>query len=337
MLCKQSSKRDLVMFGLPILELAIGLSFVYLLLALICTTVNETIAGLTKRRASFLEKGINALFADDSELKNKLLCHPLITSLAPTKDTTPSYLPASKFALALMDILTGNGKPAYDSQALREGVSKLKQPSLQRSLSALVSDPEDASADQQKIESWFNECMDRVSGWYKRRTTLWIWILAGIITIGINADSMQISRKLWTSQAMRSAVVESAKSRAQSDRSEELLPLTVNDDPSLPKESTPVFPHSNAVLTKTEQTALSELTGWSDDARQWRENKQACSRIWQILLHVPGWFATIVAVSLGAPFWFDKLNTFMNIRSAGRAPDEPRDKAGPPQAKVVVG
>jgi hypothetical protein len=48
------------MFGLPILEVAIGLSFVYLLLSLICTTLNETIAGLTGRRADLLEKGISS-------------------------------------------------------------------------------------------------------------------------------------------------------------------------------------------------------------------------------------------------------------------------------------
>jgi hypothetical protein len=49
------------MFGPPILELTIGLSFVYLLLALICTSANKTIAAITKRPASFLEKGIYSL------------------------------------------------------------------------------------------------------------------------------------------------------------------------------------------------------------------------------------------------------------------------------------
>lgn len=53
------------MFGLPILEVAIGLSFVYLLLALICTTLNETIAGITGRRADVLEEGISSLLGDD--------------------------------------------------------------------------------------------------------------------------------------------------------------------------------------------------------------------------------------------------------------------------------
>lgn len=33
------------MFSMPILDVAIGLSFFYLLLGLICTTVNEMIAG----------------------------------------------------------------------------------------------------------------------------------------------------------------------------------------------------------------------------------------------------------------------------------------------------
>ena len=110
------------MFGLPILEVAVGLSFIYLLLALICTAVNETIAGITKRRAKFLEKGIDSLLGDDPNLKKKLLEHPLIASLGPKKDTKPSYLPASKFALALTDIATGSGKDAGDAQALREGM-----------------------------------------------------------------------------------------------------------------------------------------------------------------------------------------------------------------------
>ncbi len=38
---------------------------------------------------------------------------------------------------------------------------------------------------------------------------------------------------------------------------------------------------------------------------------------------------TAFAVSLGAPFWFDLLNRFMNIRAGGKSPEE---KAKPPDA-----
>ena len=40
------------------------------------------------------------------------------------------------------------------------------------------------------------------------------------------------------------------------------------------------------------------------------------------LLKVMGLLLTAGAASLGAPFWFDMLNRFMSIRSAGKAPEE---------------
>jgi hypothetical protein len=40
---------------------------------------------------------------------------------------------------------------------------------------------------------------------------------------------------------------------------------------------------------------------------------------------------TAFAVSLGAPFWFDLLNRFMNIRSAGKSPDEKPKGADTPK------
>jgi hypothetical protein len=43
--------------------------------------------------------------------------------------------------------------------------------------------------------------------------------------------------------------------------------------------------------------------------------------------HLLGWIVTVLAISIGAPFWFDLLNKFVNLRSAGRATDEPRSKA----------
>ncbi len=314
------------MFGLPILEVAIGLSFVYLLLALVCTTLNETLAGITGRRADVLLKGISCLIGDDPTLQTKFLAHPLIRSLAPNKSGTPSYLPASKFALALMDILTGEGKEASDREALRAGIKTIKSAALQTSLSTVLADSKQALAtDQQRLEAWYDECMDRVSGWYKRRTTVWIWILAAIVTLVLDADSLQISNTLWTNQALRSAVIESAKHRAQGERPEELLPLAVHNDANSPKKAAAVSPH---MLTKEEQTELGQLTGWSHDLEQRR--KSECSLLWLILSHIPGWLITMIAVSLGAPFWFDTLNRFMNIRSAGRAPDEPRDKSSSP-------
>ena len=78
----------------PILDVAIGLSLIYLLLALSCTTLNEMIAGVLKLRSRNLEKGIGRMLGDPA-LKSALYTHPLIRSLANASGTSPSYIPSS--------------------------------------------------------------------------------------------------------------------------------------------------------------------------------------------------------------------------------------------------
>ena len=40
------------------------------------------------------------------------------------------------------------------------------------------------------------------------------------------------------------------------------------------------------------------------------------------------WLLTIVAISLGAPFWFDTLQRFVNIRGGGKNPEPKTEKGG---------
>jgi hypothetical protein len=51
-----------------------------------------------------------------------------------------------------------------------------------------------------------------------------------------------------------------------------------------------------------------------------------------------GWLITALAITLGAPFWFDLLNRFMSIRAAGKNPDEENkesDKKNPSDLSTV--
>jgi hypothetical protein len=49
----------------PYLDLAIGMSFIFLLLAVTCTTVTEAIAGILNSRGKMLERGIAELLQDN--------------------------------------------------------------------------------------------------------------------------------------------------------------------------------------------------------------------------------------------------------------------------------
>src|SRR5262249_45088719 len=109
------------MFGSNILDIAIGLVFIFLLVSLVCSAANEVIEGWLKHRATDLERGIRELFGLDPKSKAPLMMvalynNPMINglfkgkygeeatgALQAVKDflrkgpNLPSYIPARSF------------------------------------------------------------------------------------------------------------------------------------------------------------------------------------------------------------------------------------------------
>lgn len=321
---------------MPILDVAIGLSMLYLLLGLVGTTVTESIAGWRRSRATFLQRGLIRLFNGDTEVTTRFYQHPLIRALTSAESDRPSYIPANKFATVMLDLLSGPENPLTDANALRAGAQRLGNEDLRRSVTALLdSAGGDAAAVRAEIEAWFNDSMDRVSGWYKRSAQVRSLVTAVVVTLVLNVDTLSVARILWTNPAVRSAVVEEARIRASKAPPEE-LPLVEYANPDDATESKLIETRTAAeVLSENEQKLLGDLTGWREDWDRIRAGEFSGAAWLATLLHLPGWLITALAASLGAPFWFDMLNRFMNIRNAGRASDERRDKSTPGAAATV--
>lgn len=108
------------MFGSMVLEVAVGMVFVYLLLSLVLTALTEMVSGALRWRAKDLWQGIRTLL-DSGEADvwvRKLYDHPLIQGLSPRTQQDkpaaapgkasgrgPSYIPSRTFSLALLQIL----------------------------------------------------------------------------------------------------------------------------------------------------------------------------------------------------------------------------------------
>ncbi|HYU47912.1 MAG TPA: hypothetical protein VEK84_17250, partial [Terriglobales bacterium] len=255
--------------------------------------------------------------------------HPLIASLAQdAKALCPSYMPAEKFATALMDILTGPNAAATDVAALRAQLQRANIPAA-KALNALLADASlDAEAVRKKIEGWFNDQMDRVSGWYKRNAQRNILLIALAVTLILNASTVRMAQTMWETPALRAALVESAKARAQAQQEQgsELLPMVEYTNPNDPTGGKPVHV-PQPPLSSSERQLMGQLTGWYSDLQERKHSRQPWGS-W-LFSHLVGWIITMLALSLGAPFWFDTLNRFINIRNAGRAPDEARTKNAP--------
>jgi hypothetical protein len=316
--------------SLDVLQIAIGLSFVYLLLSLICSAVSEGLETLLKNRSRDMERGLRELLNDEDgvTLVQQIYNHPLISGLFRDKyeaerigkrlffqgksylgRTLPSYIPSRHFALALMDIILpasatapGGSQGALNSgrtaaplatvEALRAAAAAFPNPAVSRALLVMIdASGNDMGRIRQSLEHWFDHSMDRVAGWYKRRTQVMIFAIAIASSSMLNLDTINIATRLATDSAMSSSLAATAEEYAKQQR------LQFTD-----------------LKQSIDSLSLGIPIGW--DA--------APANYYNWLLKILGLLASALAATLGAPFWFDLLNRFITLRSTIK----PKDKSG---------
>jgi hypothetical protein len=323
---------------MDMLDVAIGIAFVYLLVSLLCSAIVEGAEAILKRRAKDLEMGIGELLRDP-KLVAQVYNHPLMTGLfkgtyQPGMRNLPSYIPSRSFALAIMDLLIspdaaqhagvagaapGAAKPSVgmNTAALVDGMTD--DPLADQARHAVLTLVNAASGDAQKarenIEFWFDTAMDRVSGWYKRRSQRALFIIGLAVAIGLNIDTVRILRELMTNKSKREAVVAIATNYSKQQ------PATV--------DITNEFAEANKQLGM-----LGLPLGWPPCASCNKSQIKLLDPCWRGCwkynlttaggLTIFGWLLTAFAVCLGAPFWFDVLNKFMVVRSTVK----PKEKSG---------
>ena len=338
-------------FGSNLLEVAIGVIFVFLLLSLLCSAFSELLESVIKFRARDLEKGIGKLL-NDSGLAQSFFNHPLIKPLG----EKPSYIPARTFSLTLWNLATteaAKGKDVgagvtQDLKAIRGLIASMdgkKHGSIKASLLTLIDEAgNDINRARANIEGWYNDAMDSVSGWYKRRVH-WILIVVGLIAaVFLNIDSINVTRALWYNDTLRNSVGAAAENYVKAN------PQTPTPQPSTSGESLAAKDpeaEAKAALDKVkyirgEINKLDLPIGWvrkpdSEDPK-YKDNQPLYDKDMAVYIIDPrrfpddgySWFLkvlgllfTALAVSQGAPFWFDLLNKFMVIRSTVK----PREKS----------
>ena len=90
------------MFGSGILDLVIGLVFIYFILSLICSAVREIFANLLDLRHQHLKDWFKNIFKDDS-ISEEIMNHHLIAGLT-TKGKKASYIPDNIFSTVVFDL-----------------------------------------------------------------------------------------------------------------------------------------------------------------------------------------------------------------------------------------
>lgn len=397
------------MFGSNILEVVIGLVFIFLLYSLLATTIKEGLATVFNMRAAMLEKAIKRMLDDgiyephsiwewiiqkgnhlrnflvrlvayivppvkkwekniDKYLVKKFYDHPAIKYLGENKlHKKPNYISPDYFSKAVVDMLKEmGGAPVPDANqsakdqviAGIQSISTLDE--TRKLLQSYIEDSPDLDKFREHIEKWFNETMDRTSGWYKRQAQRIIFVTGLVIAIVFNVDTISIVKKLSKDKDARKALTELASAsykatyeKQQADSAKKQAPAHVDS----------VFAHVKSLIERdiTDANTLIGL-GWyipatsdtvvlESNAAQYGHDvtickscvkKVSCEKAAPLtyfqkakyVLCVAtssgrkflGYLITALAISFGAPFWFDTLSKLMQLRGGGKKPEEKEEQ-----------
>jgi hypothetical protein len=310
------------------LDVAVGLSYTFLAVSLLCSATREAIASLFQTRAKVLLDGVLTMLHEsavkprvrgivpsilrlfrreggfrldhlgDKSLVADVMRHPLITGMA-QRGRMPSYIPSSIFARAFVSTLTARYGKGQTAAALLNSVGN---EGLTRTLLALMGEgPGDAAALEDAVRIWYDTVMERISGWYKRRSQFVLFLVGLFYACAMNIDALQLSQRLWTDAALTAQMVQKAETTQSAATQAATAPL------------------EQTKQAKAQAESLRQLPiGWPSD------RFTGISGAWPITIAIAyaliGWIATAFAASLGSPFWFDGVGWLLALRGTGVKP-----------------
>jgi hypothetical protein len=382
-----------------ILEILISLTLIYAFLSILVSVLLEWFNHWQKSRAKMLHDTIEQMLLDPVNLSygHLFFNHPMISGMrGKANDRPPSYISSSMFADVLIDVIAAQSRhgqklePVKDDKGNVTGYQKVGSVPVSvrtlfnESLVNMNASPlndliagmwEKAEGDLDKlklhIEGWFNNQMDRASGWYKTKQRSKLLIFGFAVAILLNVDTLHIVKVLSIDEGTRTKLVDVSMNVAEnyeklSDDAKkddaalwEVLKASVPD--SLKSDTSLLKKHMGRVkdslsleyLLKADSVlglaaGLNMPIGWNMESapKSWdlkclfcsrccpperhpkrstgliayNQHRNECSTWGNLLMYLLGITISGISLSFGAPFWFELLVKFVNIRKAGVKP-----------------
>ena len=324
------------MFGSEILEIAIGLAFVYLACSLVCSVIKEAISRLWNMRAKDLYKKLLDLLKNPA-LVDELFKHPLIKGVTGRtlldkvlkRESIPAFIEPKVLAAALSDVINRHAKELnvdldgtvtklYDKTEITDSDKKenILRIILDSFMSTTGSLQEQIIRFGKKFETWFDDAMKSMSVWYKRKAKLIVFFIALVLCTAINVDTIMITKTLYQDDAVRQSIVQAAEMFSETQQTHTDTGTESVDPVNEVKEAVKEVKELKERLEK-----LGLPIGWNYDVSQEEDPRgkpEGAGWLYKIL----GILLSSLAVSQGAPFWVDVVRRLIGLRKGSVPPKE---------------
>jgi hypothetical protein len=387
------------------IDTAISLILIFLVFSVIVYVIQELFAVNAQYRGRMLWRSLAQALDGATFKRNKipdndeidqhagvpltklLFGHPQIQALKKNETTLPSYIPASSFTQALVEMIVANttapvgnlltdfntglgvlikavGYKAtgFTLPVAAGGGAAPAIPPIVPVLASIAKVSATFPELEENIGKWYDEYMNRVTGWYQSHSLFTVRAIAIGVAILCNINCIRLVRDIAKDSVLRSNLAgiaervtdhpdiinniyersfkdqadgirgqfKAAIDTAKTDTARARIQRVEED--SLTQAATK-YTHLQAggIRTLTDTLTAAHLRiGWTmamlsrgkDKLCDLDYKKRWESALGDILLTLLGWLITAGCLSMGAPFWFNLLIKLVNVRRAGIKPKE---------------
>src|SRR5262249_23404308 len=170
----------------------------------------------------------------------------------------------------------------------------------------------DVSRFRASVEQWYDDHMDRVSGWYKRNAAKITLAAGAILIVLLNINALTIGRTLYTESAVSMAVSNVAAKGTSCPAGQKPQDCLANLQAQLSAAATAGLPIGWA--TVRDCLAPTARCNWLDQRGLFSRHGHS---FWQFVLVLVGLLIMIIAIAPGAQFWFGLLTKIGPLRATG--------------------
>jgi len=228
----------------------------------------------------------------------------------------PSYISAASFAEAVIDLVVPDALGQTTMDVIQTNVKALPESPLRQSLQALAKNAgDDISQFRAGVERWYDDHMDRVSGWYKRHVAKITLVIGAILVVLLNINALTIGRTLYTESAVSTAVSTVAAKVTDCPAGQAPQDCLAQLQGQLSAAATAGLPIGWG--TVRDCTELNVHCNWLDQRGILSRHGDSG---WQLLLVLIGFVIMVIALVPGAQFWFGLLSKLGTLRATGPKP-----------------
>lgn len=217
------------------------------------------------------------------------------------------------------------------------GIRQIDNPYFRNALTTILATADNLDQAKANIESWFNNSMSRASSTFAMKMKTLSIIVAAVIAIVANVDSLHIARTLWEDPILRQSIsavatqaVESGQLEAAINASEQADLEAVSGTAGGTDVVDAIADSGQAVTDSIQEINDLRLPiGWLlddvSDTDVGSAQRGNANNIWNyfpgnnpegwlglLLAKLMGLAATVISISQGAPFWFNILNKIVS-------------------------